>query len=71
MNNNNTLGTLITNVAPPAEPIESNKIPCNNPPVTSELLESLQEMQREEQESFIGRLRQQNSKRIKRDDSLK
>lgn len=33
MNNNNTLkGTLITNAAPPAEPIESNKIPCNNRP---------------------------------------
>ncbi|EMB4675141.1 DUF4150 domain-containing protein [Proteus mirabilis] len=71
MNNNNTLGTLITNVAPPAEPIESNKIPCNNPPVTSELLESLQEMQREEQESFIGRLRQQKQQADKkRDDSL-
>ncbi len=71
MNNNNTLGTLITNVAPPAEPIESNKIPCNNPPVTSELLESLQEMQRKEQESFIGRLRQEKQQADKkRDDSL-
>ncbi|MGR6439169.1 hypothetical protein ACU42Y_11780 [Proteus mirabilis] len=46
-------------------------IKCNNPPVTSELLESLQEMQRKEQESFIGRLRQQKQQADKkRDDSL-
>lgn len=35
--------------------------------MTSELLESLQEMQRKEQESFIGRLRQQKQQADKKE----
>ncbi|OHT25019.1 hypothetical protein A3Q29_15650 [Providencia stuartii] len=57
MNDMNTLGNLQTKVDPPTNPIESNRIPCNNPPKTSRNLELLQILKEQEQASFIGRIR--------------
>ncbi|MEY0975086.1 RHS repeat-associated core domain-containing protein [Providencia rettgeri] len=54
MNNKNTLGTLITNEASPGNPVESNKIPCNDPPVISDLLRNLVTEKEALQQSFVS-----------------